>query len=175
MTKDFLFNVSNSFPSMLDDKGHLLYKNMNFDASVYMPDGILFLFDQMTMANTVEGRVPLLDIDLVEKAFMFPPSSHVNSGRTKVLFRNIAEQYLSKKHVWQPKHGFSGPVPYWIDKNRQYFLESIRCINNIPGLENLDIKKYIQLLEKDKLNLVDSFSVFTLYCLSTWYYNLADK
>ena len=171
-TKDFLFNLSNSFPSTLDDKGHSLYKNMNFDASVYMPDEILFLFDQMTMANTVEGRVPLLDIDLVEKAFMFPPKSHVNSGRTKVLFRNIAEKYLGHRHVWQQKHGFSGPVPYWIDQNRQYFLESIRHINDIPGLENLDIKKYLILLERDKLNIIDSFAIFSLYCLSKWYDSL---
>jgi len=175
MTKNFLFNLSNSFPSTLDDKGYLLYKNMNFDASVYMPDGILYLFDQMTMANTVEGRVPLLDIDLVEKAFMFPPSSHVNSGRTKVLFRNIAEQYLGHKHVWQQKHGFSGPVPYWIDQNRQYFLDSIRYINEIPGLESLNIKKYLKLLKKDKLNTIDSFAIFSLYCLCKWYDSLVTE
>ena len=148
---------------------------MNFDASVYMPDGILYLFDQMTMANTVEGRVPLLDIDLVEKAFMFPPSSHVNSGRTKVLFRNIAEQYLGHKHVWQQKHGFSGPVPYWIDQNRQYFLDSIRYINDIPGLESLNIKKYLKLLKKDKLNTIDSFAIFSLYCLCKWYDSLVTE
>jgi len=175
MTKDFLFNLSNSFPSTLDDKGHLLYKNMNFDASVYMPDGILYLFDQMTMANTVEGRVPLLDTDLVEKAFMFPPSSHVNSGRTKVLFRNIAEQYLGHEHVWQQKHGFSGPVPYWIDQNRDYFLDSIRHINDIPGLESLNVKKYLKLLEKDKLNTIDSFAIFSLYCLCKWYDSLVAE
>jgi len=171
--KDFLYNISNSFPSILDARGHLLYKNMNFDASVYMPDGILFLFDQMTMANTIEGRVPLLDIDLVEQAFMFPPSSHVNSGSTKVLFRNIAEEYLGKKHVWQKKHGFSGPVPYWINKNRQHFSDSIQYVNNIPGLENLNIEKYLALLKKDELNAVDSFAVFTLYCLIKWYEKLA--
>jgi asparagine synthase (glutamine-hydrolysing) len=176
MTKYFLSKISNSFPSTVDDNGHLLYKNMNFDVSVYMPDGILYLFDQMTMANTVEGRVPLLDIELVEKAFMFPPSSHVNSGRTKVLFRNIAEQYLGRKYVWQQKHGFSGPVPYWINKNRPYFLDSIRHVSNIPGLENLDIDQYLRLLEKHELNVIDSFAVFTLYCLQKWYNNMVvDK
>ncbi len=171
-----LAKLSNLIPSTINDKGHLLYKRMNFDVSVYMPDEILFLFDQMTMANTVEGRVPLLDIDLVEKAFMFPPSSHVNSGRTKVLFRNIAEPYLGYKHVWQQKHGFSGPVPIWINKNAQHFADSIHSINEIPGLENLDIDKYLILLEKNELNTTDSFAVFTLYCLCKWYDNqVIDK
>jgi len=169
MAEEFLSKISHSIPSTVNDRGHLLYKQMNFDVSVYMPDGILFLFDQMTMANTVEGRVPLLDVDLVEKAFMFPPSSHVNAGRTKVLFRNIAEKYLGHKHVWQQKHGFSGPVPYWINKNTQHFSDSIRYINDIPGLESLDIGKYLMLLKKNELNTVDSFAVFTLYCLRKWY------
>ena len=166
---EFLDKISNSIPSTIKDRGYSLYKKMNFDVSVYMPDGILFLFDQMTMANTVEGRVPLLDVDLVEESFMFPPSSHVNSGRTKVLFRNISEQYLGHKHVWQKKHGFSGPVPYWVNKNTQHFLESIRYINEIPGLATLDVEKYLILLEKNELNTTDSFAVFSLYCLRKWY------
>mgnify|MGYP003990474959 CR=1 FL=1 len=80
-----------------------------------------------------------------------------------------AEKYLGHKHVWQQKHGFSGPVPYWVNKNTQYFSDSIRYINNIPGLENLDIGKYLILLEKNELNTIDSFAIFTLYCLQKWY------
>ena len=168
-TKEFLLRISNSIPSTINDRGHLLYKQMNFDMSVYMPDGILFLFDQMTMANTVEGRVPLLDTDLVEKAFMFSPSCHVNLGRTKILFRNIAEKHLGYRHVWQQKHGFSGPVPYWVNSNTQYFSDSICGINDIPGLESLKIEKYLSILEKNKINTIDSFAIFTLYCLCKWY------
>ncbi|HEY6927515.1 MAG TPA: asparagine synthase (glutamine-hydrolyzing), partial [Steroidobacteraceae bacterium] len=105
----FLGRLSEAFPCTLNNSAPLLYKQMAFDLAVYLPEEILHLFDQMTMAHTVEGRVPLLDIDLVEQAFRFPPASHVSGGRTKVLFRQIAEPLLGTEHVWRKKHGFTGP------------------------------------------------------------------
>lgn len=172
----FLARLANSIPSSLEDRGHLLYKQMGFDMSVYLPDEILFLFDQMTMANTVEGRVPLLDLDLVEMAIQFPPTSHVNSGKTKVLFRDIAESYLGQEHVWRKKHGFSGPVPLWVNRNLKLFLDTARSVIDIPGLEYFDIKKLLHQNEKMEMNSKESFAIFTLYCLRRWYdYQLESK
>lgn len=166
---NFLARLASSIPSSLEDKGHLLYKQMGFDMSVYLPDEILFLFDQMTMANTVEGRVPLLDVDLVEMAIQFPPASHVNSGRTKVLFRDIAESYLGYEHVWRKKHGFSGPVPLWVNRNLKLFIDTAKSVTDIPGLEDFDITKYLDQNEKREMNSKGSFAIFTLYCLRRWY------
>jgi asparagine synthase (glutamine-hydrolysing) len=165
----FLTRLANSIPTSLEDRGHLLYKQMGFDMSVYLPDEILFLFDQMTMANTVEGRVPLLDLDLVEMAIQFPPTSHVNSGLTKVLFRDIAESYLGYEHTWRKKHGFSGPVPLWVNRNLKLFLDTARSVTDIPGLENFDITKYVNQNDKNEVDAIDSFALFTLYCLRRWY------
>ena len=167
---NFLARLANSIPCSLEDKGHLLYKQMGFDMSVYLPDEILFLFDQMTMANTVEGRVPLLDVDLVDMAVQFPPESHVNSGRTKVLFRGIAESYLGYEHVWRKKHGFSGPVPLWVNKNLKQFIDTAKSVTDIPGLEDFDVTKYLeQKNEKREMNSKESFAIFSLYCLRRWY------
>jgi asparagine synthase (glutamine-hydrolysing) len=166
---DFLARLANSIPSSLEDGGHLLYKQMGFDMSVYLPDEILFLFDQMTMANTVEGRVPLLDLDLVEMAIQFPSASHVSAGRTKVLFRDIAESYLGHEHVWRKKHGFSGPVPLWVNRNLKLFLDTARSVTDIPGLENFDTTKYFHRSNEMAMNSKESFAIFTLYCLRRWY------
>lgn len=166
---NFLMRLAHSIPSSLEDRGHLLYRQMGFDMSVYLPDEILFLFDQMTMANTVEGRVPLLDLDLVEMAIQFPPASHVNSGKTKVLFRDIAESYLGHEHVWRKKHGFSGPVPLWVNRNLKLFLDTARSVTDIPGLEYFDITKYLHQNANKEMNSKESFAIFTLYCLRRWY------
>lgn len=171
----FLARLANSIPSSLEDRGHLLYKQMGFDMSVYLPDEILFLFDQMTMANTVEGRVPLLDLDLVEMAIQFPPTSHVNSGKTKVLFRDIAESYLGQEHVWRKKHGFSGPVPLWVNRNLKLFLDTAKSVTDIPGLEYFDISNYVRQDEKMEMDSKESFAIFTLYCLCRWYEQLEHQ
>jgi hypothetical protein len=108
-------------------------------------------------------------LDLVEMAIQFPPTSHVNSGRTKVLFRDIAESYLGYDHVWRKKHGFSGPVPLWVNRNLKLFLDTARSVTDIPGLENFDTAKYLRQNEKMEMNSRESFAVFTLYCLRRWY------
>jgi asparagine synthase (glutamine-hydrolysing) len=153
----------------VDDGGFLLYKQMGFDMSVYLPDEILYLFDQMTMANTVEGRVPLLDKNLVEMALQFPPQSHVHQGKTKVLFREIAESYLGYEHVWRRKHGFSGPVPLWVNTNVKLFQDIARTVTEIPGLEDFNVTHYLNPSISTILNTKDSFAIFTLYCLRRWY------
>lgn len=165
----FLTELEDSLPSSLNDGGSLLYKQMGFDMSVYLPDEILCLFDQMTMANTVEGRVPLLDVNLVEMAVQFSPQSHVRQGKTKALFREIAESYLGYEHVWRKKHGFSGPVPLWVNKNLKLFQDTARSVTDIPGLEDFNITQYVNPNKNTVMNTKESFAIFTLYCLRRWY------
>lgn len=165
----FLTKLEDSIPASLADGGPLLYKQMGFDMSVYLPDEILCLFDQMTMANTVEGRVPLLDVILVEMAVQFPPKSHVHQGKTKILFREIAESYLGYEHVWRKKHGFSGPVPLWVNNNLKLFQDTARSVTDIPGLEDFDIAKYVNPNQNTVMTTKESFAIFTLYCLRRWY------
>lgn len=169
MISSFLARLAQVFPTACEKNSSLLYKQMGFDLSVYLPDEILYLFDQMSMASTIEGRVPLLDVDVVEMAFRFPPSSHVNGGRTKVLFREIAESYLGREHVWRKKHGFSGPVPWWVNRNLSLFHEVARSVVDIPGLEMFDVKKYLRPKGSGEMGARESHALFILYCLRRWY------
>jgi len=169
---DFLVQLGAAIPSTMDHPGSLLYKQMDLDLSSYLPDEIMFLFDQMTMANTVEGRVPLVDVELVEMSLRFPPESHVRGGRTKRLFRRIAEPYLGHEHVWRKKHGFSGPVPYWVNRNRQHFQKVADAVADIPGLEHFRIPAYLISGAALELGQKEAFDLFTLYCLVRWHQGL---
>jgi asparagine synthase (glutamine-hydrolysing) len=165
----FLQRLTEAFPASPGHNRSLLYKQMGFDLSVYLPDEILFLFDQMSMASTIEGRVPLLDVDVVEMAFRFPSRSHVNGGRTKVLFREIAESYLGHEHVWRKKHGFSGPVPWWVNQNLQLFVSAAKSVVDIPGLEKFDVGKHLRPNGNGEMGAKESHALFILYCLRRWY------
>ena len=158
-----------AFPRAADVPLPLLYKQMSFDLSVYLPEEILFLFDQMTMAHTVEGRVPLLDIEVVEQAFRFPPESHVSGGRTKVLFRELAEPHLGTEHVWRKKHGFSGPVTWWVNRNLEHFKEVARSVVEIPGLSSFRIDRHLDLNGAGPMGERETDALFILYCLRRWY------
>jgi asparagine synthase (glutamine-hydrolysing) len=167
--ESFLKRLANAFPITAGHGEPLLYKQMGFDMNVYLPDEILLLFDQMSMANTIEGRVPLLDINVVEIASRFPPSSHVNAGRTKILFREIAESYLGHKHVWQKKQGFSGPVPWWVNRNLPLFMQAARSTVTIPGLQMLDTSRFCDPGGRGEVGDSAAHALFILYCLRRWH------
>jgi asparagine synthase (glutamine-hydrolysing) len=158
----FLDRLANAFPEVCE-RAHLplLYRQMTFDLAVYLPEEILFLFDQMSMAHTVEGRVPLLDIDVVEAAYRFPPSAHVRGDRTKILFRELAEPQLGHAHVWREKHGFTGPVTAWVACHRQRFVDAAASLREIPGLESIGAAATRADCSSDEL--------FILYCLRRWH------
>jgi asparagine synthase (glutamine-hydrolysing) len=171
-TAAFMAQLGSGIPMAIDHPKSLLYKQMDLDLSAYLPDEIMFLFDQMTMANTVEGRVPLVDVDLVEMSLRFPPESHVRNGRTKCLFRRIAEPYLGHEHVWRKKHGFSGPVPYWVNRNRPHFQNVAGAVVDIPGMEHFQLPAYLKSRKSVELGSKETFELFSLYCLVRWHQGL---
>jgi len=147
----------------------LLYQQMLFDLYFYLPDEILLLFDQMSMANTIEGRVPLIDVDVVQTAYRFPPRSHVCGSRTKVLFREIAEEQLGHEHVWRKKSGFSGPVAWWVNKNRGQFVDAVKSIADIPGLGPFAAVCQSRWARSAEIGESSAQALFLLYCLRRWY------
>jgi len=169
--KKMLESLTASFP-IPSSAAHqpLLYKQMIYDKNVYLPNDLLFLFDQMTMAHTIEGRVPLIDKYLVEKSFRFPPESHVLNGRTKKLFRELAEPYLGHEHVWRKKQGFSGPVPCWVNQHQTVFLEAAASVRDIFSLQHMDLSSLLNRAHKEKnICSVDAHALFILYCFRRWY------
>lgn len=84
------------------------------DHLYYLPDDLLLKEDRMTMAASVEGRVPYLDADLVRHAAGLPMSARFGVGEGKQVLRRIARRLLPAEVVDRPKHGFSVPIEEWL-------------------------------------------------------------
>jgi len=84
------------------------------DHHYYLPDDLLLKEDRMTMASSVEGRVPFLDQDLVAFAAGLPLASRFDRGAGKAVLRRIARRVLPAEIAERPKHGFSVPVEDWL-------------------------------------------------------------
>jgi asparagine synthase (glutamine-hydrolysing) len=167
--------VSEVYPIQLNEKS-TVYKNMQFDLQVYLPDMLLMLLDQITMAHTIEGRLPLLDMDLIAASYALPSSLHADAkkNQTRKLMRRMAQGKLDDRTFNARKQGFSGPVRGWINANRGRFQERTMEINQIPGLESITPHKWWTggILEQDP-NWANE--VFMMYCFSTWYQSHAYK
>jgi asparagine synthase (glutamine-hydrolysing) len=84
------------------------------DLKSYLSDNCLVKVDRMSMACSLEARVPLLDHELVELAFRVPPQLKVRGSRTKVLLKRVAARHVPEACVYRPKEGFSIPIKHWL-------------------------------------------------------------
>jgi asparagine synthase (glutamine-hydrolysing) len=86
---------------------------MHVDFETYLPEDILTKVDRMSMAHSIESRVPLLDNDVVEFAARIPASLKVRNGRRKHVLKQAAEALLPSAILDRRKQGFSVPLSVW--------------------------------------------------------------
>jgi asparagine synthase (glutamine-hydrolysing) len=94
------------FRSNIDEMQYL-------DVKVWLPDNLLLRGDRMSMASSIEARVPFLDHRLVELSYRLPDRYKVRRGVAKFLLKKIGEKYLSRDMVYRKKIGFEVPVGRW--------------------------------------------------------------
>jgi len=92
-----------------DEREWMLLADIHF----YLPDDILFKVDRMSMANSLEARVPLLDHTLAEFAAKLPFDLKIRGTTTKYLLKKILKKRLPGEILRQRKQGFSLPVGHW--------------------------------------------------------------
>jgi asparagine synthase (glutamine-hydrolysing) len=98
----------NSRCTATDAVNHELYLDMRF----MMADSVLMKVDKMSMANSLEVRVPLLDHHLVEFMATVPGNWKLKGFQTKAIFRKALEGMLPHEIVYRGKQGYSLPVKH---------------------------------------------------------------
>jgi asparagine synthase (glutamine-hydrolysing) len=166
----FLEGLASDVYPQSDCAAPLLYRNMAFDLQVYLPDLLLMLFDQLCMAHTVEGRVPLLDIDLIAQSYALTPGIHARplEAKTRLLMRKMAQGRIDLRSFTAPKQGFSGPVRTWIADNEAVFKERTMSLSSIEGLEGLQPMNWWKVSKSYRDNLW-AHEIFLMYSFATWY------
>ncbi len=86
------------------------------DAETQLPDDLLLLTDKMSMAVSLECRVPLLDRELVELAAAIPESLKVKGGRLKHLMKAALADVLPADLLDRKKRGFGTPMGAWLKR-----------------------------------------------------------
>lgn len=94
----------------LDSLGQQQY----VDIKTYLVDNILTKVDRMSMAASLEARVPLLDHRVVEFALTLPSHLKLHQGMTKVILRRAMQGILPDAVLRKPKQGFSIPMKQWL-------------------------------------------------------------
>jgi asparagine synthase (glutamine-hydrolysing) len=93
-----------------DEREKMLY----VDATLFLPDDCLLKVDRMSMANSLEVRVPFLDHELVECASRLPFSLKIAGLTTKRLLKRAMARTLPPAILRQRKQGFTLPIAQWL-------------------------------------------------------------
>lgn len=105
-------SLGNAFAAAgIDDPVGRLFE---VDAATQLPDDLLMLTDKMSMAVSLECRVPLLDQKLVELAAGIPAAMKIKGGRPKYLMKEALRGILPQDILHRQKRGFGTPMGAWI-------------------------------------------------------------
>lgn len=148
---------------------HELDAMLYVDCKLWLPENLLERGDRMTMAASVEGRVPFLDHELIEHAFSLPANVKIRSFSRKWQIKQIARNYLPGHIIDRPKVGFSLPLNQWFrGKLRDMCYDRICCRDGLSR-EIFNQKALKKILDDHVSGRKDNaLKIWTLLTLSIW-------
>lgn len=139
------------------------------DINMWLIGDILQKSDKMSMANSLEVRVPFLDKKVADLASIIPTKYKLSNGTTKYALRKAAMEVLPKKWSEKKKLGFPVPIRVWMKQDKYYDL-IITEFNSETANKYFNTKRLIKLLEDHKNGKKDnSRKIWTIYTFLIWY------
>jgi asparagine synthase (glutamine-hydrolysing) len=99
-----------------------LRRLLYFDQTSWLPDNLLERGDRMTMAASLEARMPFMDVELAGFVSSLPDRFRVRGTQTKWILRQAMRQVLPKHILERPKVGFKVPVNEWFRGSMRDYL-----------------------------------------------------
>jgi asparagine synthase (glutamine-hydrolysing) len=107
--------IGDAFRAAVSDDA--LTRMLAVDADTQLPDDLLLLTDKMSMATSLECRVPLLDHELVELAARMPKDVKIRGGRLKHAMKEAVSDILPRDILDRKKRGFGTPMGAWLKQD----------------------------------------------------------
>ncbi len=160
--------ITKPYFDQVKDKDEITKKQF-LDMHLWMVEDILLKADKMTMANSIELRVPILDRVVMETARTIPTKYKITDETTKYVFRKAAFTKLPEEWAKRPKWGFPVPFQFWIQEDKYY--------NKVKDMFSEDFVKeffnqenILKMLEDHKNNKApNGRKIYVLYTFLIWY------
>jgi asparagine synthase (glutamine-hydrolysing) len=149
----------------------LLQKMTYLELKNRLAELLLMRVDKMTMATSVEARVPFLDHELVEFAMALPPDMKVRNGVGKyVLKRAVAGSVIPHGIAYRKKQGFGAPVSEWFRGELGRRAQKQTRESSLAERGLLDYDRVDELWEAHRSGRAEwSFQLWNLYNVSAWH------
>ena len=144
-------------------------KMQAIDINYWLMKDILLKADRMTMASSLEGRVPFIDKEVFNVAKTLPIEYKVTKENTKVALREAAKKVIPTEAYKKKKLGFPVPIREWI-KGEDVYSEIYETLNNEVANKYFNTNVLNKMLWQHKNNKKDNYrKIWTIFCFLKWY------
>jgi asparagine synthase (glutamine-hydrolysing) len=135
------------------------------DYQSYLPDDILMKVDKMSMLNSLEVRVPLLEHRIQELAARLPDSLKLRQGVSKFILKELLKRWdYPEDFIYRKKKGFAPSTRFWFtSENKKIIIDDI--LNGRAVKEKIFSKKYLT----KRINKKDYNTVWRVWVFEQWY------
>jgi len=156
-------------------EGSWLSRLQGLDMKNYLPLDILTKVDRMSMANSIETRVPLLDHKLVEFAATIPAEMNLRGGTTKNILKQAMRGILPQQIIQRPKQGFAVPLNYWFRGKLSGYVREL-LLGERAGRRAIFQRSYVEklLLQHEAGRNLD-LQLWTLMSFELWARTFLDR
>ncbi len=160
LTKPFYDKVADK-----DDVTRMQYIDIHF----WLIGDILLKADKMSMAHSLEVRVPFLDKEVFDVARKIPTRYKIVDRQTKVAMRTAAHRYLPDMVAEKKKLGFPVPIRVWLKEDKYYNIVK-EAFTSKAAARFFNVDEIMKFLDRHKAGKEDnSRKVWTIYMFLVWY------
>ncbi len=182
-TKDTIYNrdllkesvrINGYFTDLISRlEGHTMLQKMNIvDLCSWIPDSVLVKADRMSMAASIELRVPFLDHEFVEFCLGLPDRDKISNGSRKHLLREFMKSRLPESIIARPKKGFPVPVDEWFKGELYGHLYDVLTAEDAINHQLFRDGYAREKLKEHRAGKVDnSVRLFLILVIELWYKN----
>lgn len=146
-----------------------LTKKQYLDLRLWLPGDILLKADKMSMAHSLELRVPFLDRRVMEHAQGIPHEYKINGKNTKYVLREASRKTLPDEWADRIKKGFPVPIRFWLREEKYYNIVKEYFTSDYAALF-FDTKALMKMLDDHKNETRNcQRKIWTVFTFLTWY------
>jgi asparagine synthase (glutamine-hydrolysing) len=156
LLKEELGSIKDIYNRFFKTHHTFLDQLMIADFSIKMTDDFLLVDDRMTMANSIESRVPFLDSTVVDFAFSIPTELKIRDPNGKYILKKAMKDILPKQVIQKTKQGFaSGTYEVYLKDGREMMQQMLPCGNLVKRgfIKKEYIERILNAIPNPKLSL----------------------
>jgi len=172
----YLEQIFSSYFARLDPNADSIKKMLYIDTKTWLVDDLLLKADKMTMAASVELRVPFLDYRIVEFSASLKSNYKIVQKEGKYILKNLMKDRLPHQIISRRKMGFPVPTKAWF--NQDLIREVEKCLLDHQLLKSgfLNRRFIEKIIKQHKNQAADhSWLIFSLLVLQTWFETYPKK